>query len=170
MSSLAIRQKLVDIATKELGVHEENYSNSGKRVEEYQAATSIDGTGWPWCAAFVCWCIREWGKLPVVLEALKMTSDEFEVWRPKTASAFGFHSWAHKHGLLVMTDSPAHVLHTADIMTFDMSHVGLVRGDEGNLVYTIEGNTSLAGSRDGGGVYKKIRQRFLARAFVRLLA
>lgn len=68
-----------------------------------------------------------------------------------------------------MDDSPEHVLHTADIVTFDMSHVGIVANDEGPLIYTIEGNTDGAGSRDGGGVFAKTRQRSFARKFIRIL-
>jgi hypothetical protein len=173
MSTLSIRQKLIDIAVREVGVREEpRNSNTGPRVREYQCATSLGGTGWPYCAAFVCWCIREWGKLPEVLDALKMTAAQFEHWRPKTAAAYGFHEWASDHGLTMFdenTNPGAATLHTADIVTFDFSHVGIIATDSKNFMNTIEGNTDGAGSRDGGGVYLKTRERRLARKIIRFL-
>lgn len=31
-------------------------SNTSVRIRDYQAATTLGGTGWPWCSAFVVWC------------------------------------------------------------------------------------------------------------------
>lgn len=173
MSTLPIRQKLIAIARAEVGVVEQpKNSNTGKRVREYQRATNLEGTGWPYCAAFVCWCVREWGKLSEVRDALKMTAPQFEVWRPKTAAAYGFDDWAKSKKLLVINENAqpgVHILRTADIVNYDFSHVGLVVTDVGNILKTIEGNTDEAGSREGGGVYAKTRARSLARRFIRLL-
>jgi hypothetical protein len=36
-------------------------SNTGPMVKQYQAATDLGGTGWPWCAAFVEWCWEKAG-------------------------------------------------------------------------------------------------------------
>jgi len=48
--------KAVEVATREVGVAEDPPgSNRGPRVQTYQAATTLSGTGWPWCAAFVQW-------------------------------------------------------------------------------------------------------------------
>ncbi len=168
MSSLAIRQKLVDIAAGQVGVVEKG-RNTGKRIIEYQRATTLGGTGWPYCAAFVCWCIREWGRDPSVLAYLQMTPAKFEGWRPKTAAAFGFEDWANKNKLATFDDHECNQLRTADLMVFDMSHIGLVTGDRASLVNTIEGNTGATGSRDGEGVWSKVRHRREARTFIRLL-
>lgn len=171
MSTYAIRRKLIEIARREVGTVEvPKDSNTGPRVKQYQAATNLGGTGWPYCAAFVCWCVREWLKLPEVLAAFKFTRTQAEAWRPKTAAAYGFHQWAADKRLLVMNSNPGNVLHTGDIMTFEhISHVGLVANDEDSLVFTVEGNTDLGGSREGGGVFEKTRQRSDARRFIRML-
>ena len=169
MSSLPVRLRLISTARLEVGTVESG-RNTGKRVKEYQAATSLSGTGWPWCAAFVCWCIREWGKDPAVLALLKKSPAQFEKWRPKTAAAFGFEDWAKKNGLLVLTDSARNQLRTGDLMVFDMSHIGIVVNDEGGKVFTIEGNTGPSGGREGDGVWEKSRNRPEARSFIRLLA
>lgn len=171
MSTYAIRRKLIAIAAKEVGVREiPKNSNSGPRVRQYQNATNLGGSGWPYCAAFVCWVVREWLKDQDVLDAFKFTAKQAETWRPKTAAAYGFHEWASQKGLLQMDDSPGHVLHSADLVTFDISHIGIVDTDEGSKIYTIEGNTDANGGREGGGVYAMTRERSFARRFIRMLA
>ena len=166
--SLELRHRLLKIAESQVGTTEKG-RNTGRKVREYQAATNLARTGWPWCAAFVCWAIREWGKDPEVLAALKMSPAKFESWRPKTAAAFGFIDWAKSKGLRILSDDADEVLHDGDIMVFDMSHVGLVRTDSGNTIYTTEGNTGATGGRDGDGVWSKTRQRREARCFIRIL-
>lgn len=168
-NNYTLRQRLIAIADHEAGTREEG-TNSGKKVREYQAATTLGGTGWPWCAAFVCWCIWMWGKDPDVLRALKMDALAFSQWRPRTASAFGFIAWAKEKDLLTFDDGPEHTLHAGDIMVFDMSHIGLVATDLDNMISTIEGNTGSMGGREGDGVWRKTRQRSLARRFIRLLS
>lgn len=54
--------EVVKVALAEVGVTEVPLgSNSGPRVRQYQAATELAGTGWPWCAAFVEWCWKRVG-------------------------------------------------------------------------------------------------------------
>ena len=168
MSTLPVRQKLIEIARREVGVREVG-RNTGKRVREYQAATNLEGTGWPWCAAFVCWCIREWGQDKEVLAALKLTPAGFEKWRPKTAAAFGLEDWAKKRGLQVMFADDIPSLRTGDIVTFDQSHTGLVADDARGVIKTIEGNTGASGGREGDGVWDKSRGFKESRKFIRLL-
>lgn len=170
-STYHLRQRLIEIALKEVGVREMGTTNTGKRVVQYQAATDLGGTGWPWCAAFVCWCVREWIKDDEVRAALGIPADEHAAdrWRPRTAAAYGFHEWARAHGLLVMDDSHQHVLHTGDLVTFDFSHIGIVKDDMADMIFTIEGNTDGGGGRDGGGVWEKTRRRELARRFIRMM-
>ncbi len=171
MSTLPVRQKLIDIARKEVGTLERG-RNTGKRVREYQASTTLakeQATGWAWCAAFVCWCIREWGKDPLVLASLSKTPAQFEAWRPKTAAAFGLEDWGSYKGLTVLNANDRPTLRTGDIITFDMSHVGIVADDKDGVIYTIEGNTGPSGGRDGDGVWSKTRNFKEARRFVRIL-
>jgi hypothetical protein len=168
MSTLPVRQKLIDIARREVGTLERG-RNTGPRVRQYQAATNLAGTGWPWCAAFVDWCILQWGKDPEVLKALGKTAAQFEAWRPKTAAAFGLEDWGDKKGLTVLDADDRPALRTGDIITFDMSHVGLVADDTGNTIFTIEGNTGATGGRDGDGVWSKTRTFKEARRFIRII-
>jgi hypothetical protein len=100
---------LVDLALAEVGVREEGCNNRGPRICEYQAATWLKPAPWPWCAAFICWLIREWLKLPAVREALSPRNDKRrlcyacvfgEDMIPKHSIAdchhFGLYSWGKK--------------------------------------------------------------------------
>ncbi len=46
-------------------------SNTSPRIREYQAATTLGGTGWPWCSAFVVWC---WKSATVPLGPIPATA------------------------------------------------------------------------------------------------
>lgn len=172
MSTLALRKKLVEIARLDVG-KVETTRNHADWIEKFWPATSYrEGYAerQPYCAAAGCYWLREWLRDPAVLSALKMSPQEAESWRCKSPAAFGWTNWAKEHGLLVMSDDASQVLHTGDIMIFDISHWGVVDTDEGDLVYTIEANTGATGSRDGEGAFYKTRHRSEAKNFIRLLA
>lgn len=60
METLA--ERIVRALEGEVGVVEEPAgSNRGARVEAYQGATYLSGSGWPWCAALVCWAWQRAG-------------------------------------------------------------------------------------------------------------
>lgn len=150
----ALHTKLLQIACKELGVSEIGKSNTGKRVKEYQATTNLGGTGWPWCAAYICWIFKQAGIF---------TEDD----RPKTAAAYGFETWAKKLGISVIK-KPDKVL-KGDIVIYSFSHIGIASSDSGtNGTFTAyEGNTNAAGSREGGSVLEKYRNLSSVRSVVR---
>ena len=170
----ALRRQLVAIAAGKVGAQEAGGNNLGPSVVEFQRATLLPPGPWPWCAAFVDWCIREWLRIEPVRVALGLRSaGEAETWRPKTALAYGLESWAKAAGLAVL---PEHaVARAGDLVTFDFSHVGIVALDQpaaSGVVETIEGNTNGAGERDsaaGDGVWRKARKVPLVRRYVRLL-
>ncbi len=123
-------------------------SNSGPRVREYQAATNLGGTGWPWCAAFVCWCYKQAGKaLPY-----------------PTASVGLFEAWAVKQGDMVKRPFRGDIV----CYRFDADnwpdHMGIVervlalpRFGKPWLVRTIEGNTAFGNDANGGEVQRRTR-------------
>ena len=153
----SIPARMVELAQKEVGVVEvPKNSNRGKRVQEYQRATWLDGTGWAWCAAFICWLAKEAG----------MTKG-----RPQTAGAWDFERWARKtSGVELIKPAPADI-RPGDIVIFKFSHIGLaVAKPSGSTVKTIEGNTDAKGSREGGGVYRKTRRLSKIRSIVRINA
>lgn len=55
----AVGQRMVALATAELGVSETGGSNESPRIREYRSATAgAEGTPGPWCAYFVSWLAK----------------------------------------------------------------------------------------------------------------
>jgi len=51
---------LVQIARSQIGTEEDpQHQNVGSSIKKYQDSTSLGGQGWPWCAAFVDWCVQQ---------------------------------------------------------------------------------------------------------------
>lgn len=145
---------LVSVARQEIGVTEIAGSNCGPRVNEFKSATNLPPTkSWPWCAAFVCWCVRE---------AMRITgTQETKTFkRPKTAGAWDFKNWSLAQDNSTNTKSPhrGDIL-PGDIVIFKFSHIGIATSSPNarGFVQTIEGNTDGAGSREGGAVLPKTR-------------
>lgn len=74
----------LEIAKKELGIHETPGPKATARIVEYLSTTGLpaeytktDET--PWCSAFVCWCLEKAG-----------------IESPKTAWARSFLTWGHQ--------------------------------------------------------------------------
>lgn len=155
---------LVSTAAGELGVSEVGGTNCGPRVDEYKAATWLDARmGWPWCAAFVCWCVREAMRQGGIKE-----TQTFQ--RPRTAGAWDLENWSLKQDDSTHTRKPhRNDIQAGDIVIFKFSHVGIATGgpDKNGLVPTIEGNTDGAGSREGGAVLRKKRPLTSIRSRIR---
>lgn len=162
MSILA--PKIVEIARKEVGTEEVNGSNCGPRVNEYKAATWLPADkAWPWCAAFVCWVVRE---------AMKATGlKETQTFRrPQTAEAWDMENWSLEQDRTTWTKKPhGGDIQAGDIVVFTFSHIGFALGapDASGFVMTVEGNTDSRGSREGGGVFEKRRHVSQIRSRIR---
>ena len=159
----SIPQKMVSLAREEIGVSEVDGSNCGPRVDEYKAATWLDpDKGWPWCAAFICWLVRE---------AIEEEDVSFK--RPRTAGAWDFENWAKQQsGRGVDLRKPTNEdIKAGDIVVFSFSHIGLAVKDidSSGYVVTIEGNTNGAGSREGGSVLEKKRHVSKIRSRIRIV-
>lgn len=160
--------KLVEIAEREVGKKETKGRNLGPEVRKYQAATNLDSGAWPWCAAFVCWALEQWLADPANVRWLALKSTTPARWRPKTALAYGFIKWAEARPATCIILSDTAEPQPGDIVAYDFSHIGIVKRSMGDKFEAIEGNTNGAGSRDGDGVYLKVRPRSLARCFIRI--
>ncbi len=162
--------KLVTIAQSQVGVRESG-NNCGKQIRLYQEATDLEPGPWPWCAAFVCWCLREWIKDPANTEWLNLQRTTPAQWRPKTAGAFAYLLWQKSHPATTTRHDDSAIAQPGDLVVFDFSHVGIVVADHGSTISTIEGNTNGRGDREsdsGDGVWAKSRAKSLARAFIRV--
>ena len=162
--TMSLAKEIVRIAKAEVGVREIRDTNCGVRVDEYKAATWLNPKkGWAWCAAFVCWVVRE-----------SMTSAEVKQTktfnRPRTAGAWDFENWSLEQDKTTNTKKPhgGDIL-PGDIVVFTFSHIGIaVSSPNGEgIVKVVEGNTDAAGSREGGGVYLKSRHLSKIRSRIR---
>lgn len=118
-------------------------NNDGKAVEMYLHYVGLP-KGNPWCAAFVCWNL---GQNAVKNPRSGYCPDLFNpkqlVWQrnrknngtPRQADVFGIYFPEKKR----------------------IAHVGYIDHWSDKTVTTVEGNTNQAGSREGDGVYRKIR-------------
>lgn len=168
-------QKLIAIATKEVGTREGPVNNTGTRIVEYQGATWLAPGAWPWCAAFTSWVMREWLEDEKVREVLKLPSFSVaEKWRCKDASAFGWEKWAAQKGITLLPGTEK--AKAGDFVVYDFSHIGLVVQDQPTVktkIQTIEGNTNGKGDRDsdaGDGVWQKERVPSLTKSYIRIFA
>jgi len=149
-----LSEHILDVATDEVGVREVGATNTGKRVGEYQASTSLGGTGWYWCAAFVCWCVQEaihrW-------EAERKTMVTFR--RPATTMAYGFDEWslAQDKSTKTRRSHTGEQLGIFSLLSTSHCGFGITNPDKNGNFRTIEGNTNKAGSRDGGWVAMRNR-------------
>ena len=163
ISGSSIPEKMVSLARGEIGVSEVDGTNCGPKVDEYKAATWLDADkGWPWCAAFICWLIRE---------AIEEDVKGFQL--PRTAGAWDFENWAKKestHGVELRKPTNEDI-RAGDIVIFTFSHIGIAIADvdSSGYVKTIEGNTNGAGSREGGSVLEKNRHVSKIRSRIRIL-
>lgn len=159
---MPLAQKIVAIAKKEVGVEEIDGTNCGPRVNEYKSATNLPpNESWPWCAAFVDWVVRE-----------AMRGREYTFKRPTTAGAWDLENWSLRQDNSTQTRKrPENDIKPGDIVIFTFSHVGFAvsEPDSDGYVVTVEGNTDKAGSREGGGVFQKLRHISKVRSRIRFM-
>lgn len=153
MAGFPYRIQALEVALSEEGVSEVGFNNRGPRVDQYQreGTAYVGWVGFPWCAAFVSWCLKAVG-FPVEMIPLR-------------ASVGFFEDYARGVGWVV--SKPAR----GDIFCWRIDsrdnwpdHIGfvtrVVRLGPYVAFRTIEGNTSpgTGGSQDdGGGVYQRTR-------------
>jgi hypothetical protein len=139
-----LRSQVVATYQTQLGVREATGKNDGPEVEKYLSSVGL-GKGYSWCGAFVYWCLLQ-----------------NEIKGPKGAA------WAPVWGVSASqvwknAQSYTRLPMAGDVFTIyyphlkRIGHVGFVHQYKGNTIVTVEGNTNAAGSREGDGVYKKVR-------------
>jgi hypothetical protein len=150
----------VVIAGRELGVKEEPAgSNSGPRVREYQNSTNPGVTGFPWCASFVTWCLRQAG------------------WKVTFAQMAYVPAWvaAAHSGKYPFYVIPASEVDEGDIACYDWNHdrvadhIGFVLTKVVSGAFKArEGNTSVSSNSNGGEVMDRDRTLADVQCFIRL--
>jgi hypothetical protein len=138
-ASLAERCLHLARAHERMGVREIT-QNWGPWVKAYLAVA-----GWkspaPWCAAFVYYTLVTAG------------ADKVKLWK-YPASTWWLAQWARETGRLSKTPKRGRAFFWN---TGKSGHTGWVASLDGPRFDTIEGNTDRAGSREGDGVYSRVR-------------
>ncbi|MBB5437713.1 hypothetical protein HDC92_001387 [Pedobacter sp. AK017] len=127
------REKVLAIAKKEIGV-QETMENSGVRVDQYNVYAGLKKV--PWCASFISWVFGQAG-YP----------------QPRTAWSPALFPKNRLAGKPV----PGLVLGIYFNDLKRIAHCGIVEWTKNSWVGSIEGNTNVAGSREGNGVYRRVR-------------
>lgn len=130
-----VGERMVALATGELGVSEINGSNEAPRIREYRTATAgAEKTPGPWCAYFVSWLAREAGA-PIGANG------------NGTGYVPTLEAWGKQEGRFVRPSEGAP--RPGDIVIFNWGgsgpadHTGIVeRIGSNGTIYTIEGNSS----------------------------
>ncbi len=149
----------IQIALSHDGVRERGGNNRGAEVEMFQKTIGLE-PGDPWCAAFVCFCIKEAGKQLGVTPKFQYGGSVYKLWTrnewlqmatPETASIFCI-----DHGL---SKKGTRIGHTGFCVQPLISNADGYPGEQFvEKIETMEGNTNAAGSRDGDGCYHKTRK------------
>lgn len=130
------RDRIVRIAKAEVGVKELG-NNDGKRVRAYLSYTGIN-TPAPWCAAFASFCFKEAG-----------FEQPRSAWSPSLFPA----------GRIVKEPKPADVFGIYIKSLRRIGHCGILIEMRNDWARVVEGNTSVDGSREGQGVFERVRHR-----------
>lgn len=147
----AIKMALSQEGIREVGV------NRGPRVEAYLKSVGI-GPGNPWCAAFVYWCLDKAAQEIGVINNFIRTG-----YSPTIGS------WAREHEILFDEPEKGDVfLRRGTVGSVSrFCHTGFVTDVDFAAFKTVEGNTNIAGSREGIGVFRRKRYYSSAFRFVR---
>lgn len=175
-TTFALRKKLIDIARRDVGKVETS-RNQAPWIKKLWTATTYP-TGYeerqPYCAAGVCYCIREWLKDKDVLKAFGFTELQAERWRVKYASVYlapggnNVLDWAKTRNLQILNKNDN--FHAGDLIIYTYSHVEFYIDDAANKkIICIGYNTDSGGSRDGDGCFEKERTRKSIKCAIRLL-
>lgn len=146
LSQPTTRDRVVSIAESQLHVRELSGRNDGPQVQAFLATTGLKGN-YPWCAAFLSWTFLE---ANIKAPRSAYSPDWFKsnvVYRQRTSTITPFVS------------KPAQVFGLYFESKGRVAHVGMITAETRLSYSTIEGNTNGDGSREGDGVYRRIRNK-----------
>jgi hypothetical protein len=138
-----IRSKVKKTYISQIGIRELTGNNDGEMVETYLHYVSLS-KGNPWCAAFVCWAL---GQNKVYNPHSGYCPDLF-------STKNIIYQRTRKNNA---TPMPSDVFGIYFPERGRIAHVGFIESWTSTTATTVEGNTNQAGSREGDGVYRKIR-------------
>lgn len=137
------KKDITEIYLSQIGVREKTGKNDGQEVEMYLKTVGL-GKGYAWCSAYVKWCLVQ-AEIPNTINAWSPTAEN------KKHIVFSNRKF---------NEEPL----PGDVGTLYYSklkrigHTYFFHQKINESVYeSVEGNTSTQGSREGDGVYRRIR-------------
>lgn len=142
---IPVNLRLQEIYTSFIGVREKTGKNDGKEVEKFLRSVGL-GPGYAWCAAFVKYCMLEAGiKAAEKINGMALSCEN----KKNMVFQKGKHLKDAKAG-------DVFTLYYAKLGR--IGHTGFYNKPVNSSIFeTVEGNTNMAGSREGDGVYRKKR-------------
>lgn len=136
-----LAQRVLEIASGQIGRGEEGRNNAGRSVALYKGVADVRNDLGPWCASFVSWCLANaLGGHPSAASYLGVS---LEVWQKKRHGARWLWRQARKRGGAV----PYENVQPGDWVLWDrgqegswQAHLGLVEHATSDTYSTIEGN------------------------------
>lgn len=135
-------QDIINTALAEVGITEYPPNSNNVKYNTAFYGKEVSGSSYPWCATFIWWVFAQHD--PMLIK--------------KTANCQTLGNWFNEQGR--WHSNPQ----VGDIVFFHYStnsnwtnHVGIVKAVNGNVIETIEGNTSVNSDDNGGAVM--VRQR-----------
>jgi peptidoglycan hydrolase-like protein with peptidoglycan-binding domain len=151
-----LAKAMLDVARSQVGVREQGGANRGPPVEKYLAAVGLP-PGHAWCVAFLIWCAKEACQRLGAVCPLPPVASVHVLWNRTPETMRIPPSAPQEEDLRLVKPGALYLIDHGQ----DMGHAGLVLSATSNGLLGIEGNTNIAGSREGDGVYEKSR-RFAA--------
>ena len=142
---MATVNDILKIAKAEIGVKESPANSNNVKYNTWYYGKSVNGSAYPWCAAFVSWVFSQ-----VDSTLIK-----------KSVSCMDIGNW-FKSNNQWKTNNPQ----PGDVVFFKFNtnsrwtnHIGLVESvNSDGSINTIEGNTSVSSDDDGGSVMRRTRK------------
>jgi hypothetical protein len=139
-------------ALSQEGVRETS-RNRGPQVDQYITSVGLNPAGaFSWCQAFVYWCFDQAAQKAQIANPCVKTAGVLDHWAKCPPAARIYADRAFDDPTLIRPGAIFIVDHGAG-----KGHTGIVTRVFDGQVGTIEGNTNQAGSREGDGVYQKVR-------------
>jgi peptidoglycan hydrolase-like protein with peptidoglycan-binding domain len=155
----ALAEKVIEVAKRYVGVRETRGYNRSPEIDAWTKELGLDELGLSWCMIFVQHCYWVASKELGVKDVLRPdTAGVMDLWY-KVPKSWQIHPIDGLPGDIIIIDHGE-----------GKGHTGIVTGYGAGVYDSIEGNTNVAGSREGDGVYEKTREYTELKGLIRVPA
>lgn len=134
-----------------VGARELKNKNLGPWIRIYTGG--FEGIEYPWCSYFLCFCIKQAAEtlnLDITLDDIPDTGSCDDL-----ATTWGIEKHRLENNPKVINKGAIFLIRK---LANDWIHTGFVLSHKNDSIITIEGNTNMAGEREGIAVMKRVRR------------